>query len=40
MNWASLLNVFVWLLERVMKDTDGDGRPDLFDSKPDDPQEK
>lgn len=34
MNWHLILNVFIVLLEKVLKDSDGDGRPDMFDSDP------
>lgn len=38
MNWLAVLNIVMWLLEKVMKDTDGDGRWDINDSDPNDPE--
>ena len=39
---VKLLELLYIILEilKVMKDTDGDGRPDIFDSHPDDPTRK
>lgn len=40
MNWNMILTVFIYLLEKVAKDTDGDGRLDWFDSEPENPEVK
>lgn len=40
MNWSSILNVIVFLIEKILADDDKDGRPNLFDSNPTDPNEK
>lgn len=39
MNWDMLLEMFAWLLGKL-KDSDGDGRPDLLDSDPQNPEVK
>lgn len=31
MKWEVILNVVIFLLEKVMEDSDGDGRPDMFE---------
>lgn len=33
MNWTKLLELIIWLLSKI-KDSDGDGRPDIVDSEP------
>lgn len=37
MNWISVLNLLMYILQKI-KDTDGDGRPDIFDNHPNDPE--
>jgi len=39
---TKLLNLLYAIIEmlKLLKDTDGDGRPDLFDAHPDDPTKK
>lgn len=36
MNWVQVLAVIMYVLEKI-KDSDGDGRLDMFDSNPNDP---
>ena len=39
---TKLLNLLYAIIEmlKLLKDTDGDGRPDIFDSHPNDPTKK
>lgn len=39
MDFARILMLVVWLLEKL-KDSDKDGRPDLFDDEPNNPEVK
>lgn len=39
MNWLKILELIMYVLGKI-KDTDGDGRTDLFDSDPTDPSKK
>lgn len=36
MNWIQVLAIIMYVLEKI-KDSDGDGRPDLFDNDPENP---
>lgn len=40
MEKAIILKIVITLLQQLLKDTDGDGRPDLFDSSPQDSEVK
>lgn len=40
MDWMKLLSVVMWIIDKVMKDSDKDGRPDIFDSEPENPEVK
>jgi len=35
-----ILKIVITLLQQLLKDSDGDGRPDLFDSNPKNPEVK
>jgi len=37
MNWVNVLAIIMYVLEKI-KDSDGDGRLDLFDNDPNDPE--
>lgn len=39
MNWVAVLNLIMFILAKI-KDTDGDGRLDPFDSEPSNPEVK
>jgi hypothetical protein len=39
MNWIAVLNILLYVLGKI-KDTDQDGRPDVFDKYPNDPERK
>lgn len=39
MNWVQVLAIIMYVLEKI-KDSDGDGRLDIFDSNPKDPNIK
>lgn len=39
MNWVNVLSIIMYVLEKI-KDSDGDGRLDIFDSDPNDPEVK
>ena len=39
MNWTNVLAILMYILEKI-KDSDGDGRLDLFDSDPNNPNVK
>lgn len=39
LNWMIIINIVFWLLGKL-KDTDGDGTPDVFDKEPVDPNKK
>lgn len=36
MNWIQVLNIIIFILQKI-KDSDGDGRIDILDSDPNDP---
>lgn len=40
MEKAIILKIVITLLTQLLKDTDKDGRPDLFDSEPNNPEEQ
>lgn len=31
MKWFAILNVIVWLLEKIAKDENNNGKPDIFE---------
>lgn len=37
-NWAQVLAIVMYLLEKI-KDSDGDGKIDIFDKEPENPNE-
>jgi hypothetical protein len=37
MNWIAVLNLVMFILGKI-QDSDGDGRPDIFDDQPDNPE--
>lgn len=39
MNWVAILNMIMYILGKL-KDSDGDGRLDVFDGAPNDPEVK
>lgn len=40
MSWDKILMIVLLIIEKVLKDSDEDGRPDILDSAPADPNKK